>query len=154
MLAAAGASQAQSIKEPAVFAQTMTDVNHLAIASAELALKRAKTEGARDYANRAMKEHKEMQAELDKAAKAEGVTLKPELNADFERKRAALANANAAQFDAAYLSNEIVVQQAAHEATKAYSESGPGGDLKTFAVNYRNTYMMHLVRARSLTNVD
>lgn len=153
LFTAANAGLAQAV-EPQAFAQTMTEMNRLAIAAADMALQRAKTEGAQQYARKAAEEHKAMQSELDAAAKAEGVSVKEGLNPDFERKRAALAQSNSTQFDAAYLSNEIVLQQAAHEAAKAYAEKGPGGDLKTFAANYRNTYLMHLVRARSLTNVD
>lgn len=154
LLAAASPAQSQSIPQPAVFAQTMAEVNRLAIATAEMALTRAKTEGARDYARRAIKEHTSMQQELENAAKADGVTLRKGLNPDLQRKRDALAHANESQFDAAYLSNEIIVQQAARDAAANYSEQGPGGGLKTYAVNYRNTYLMHLVRAKSLTNPE
>lgn len=154
LIAAATPSMAQPIAEPAIFAQTMADVNRLAIAAGKMALDRAKTEGARDYAQKIIEEHSRMQEELETAAKAEGVTLKLGLNSDLQRKRDALAQADDGQFDAAYLSNEIVVQQAARNAAEAYAEQGPGGDLKTYAVSYRNTYLMHLVRARGMTGSE
>lgn len=76
-----------------------------------------------------MKDHRKAQAELETAAKAQLLTFKADLDASQAEKLEALNSAPDANFDAAFLSAQMVVHQSAMELFALYAEKGEEGPL-------------------------
>jgi len=90
--------------------------------------------------------------ELEAAAKADGVTVPTSIDADSKKKVDALASADSANLDQAYLSTQLTAHQDAVKLFEQYSKSGPDGQLKNTAGKILPDLRMHLVRVQGLTS--
>lgn len=96
-----------------------------------------------------VKDRRKAQAELEAAAKAQLVTFKADLDASWAEKLEALNSAPDANFDAAFLSAQMVVHQSAMELFAFCAEKGGEGPLRTHAQAQYPALHMHFLKAHA-----
>jgi putative membrane protein len=95
--------------------------------------------------------HTESTAKLKKLASAKpGMTPDATLDVDQQQKLDALKALKGADFDHAYVADQVAAHQQALGALNGYAASGDDPDLKTFAMNLVPTVTAHLNMAQAL----
>lgn len=146
---APGEPLADDPPQPAAFAARAAAANLFEIQSAELALRRSKEAFVLDYAKQLLTDHRKAQAELEAAAKSQTAAFRPELDDDLTEKLAALASASDADFDAAFLSAQMVAHQSTIELFALYAGKGQRGPLKAHAQAQYPTLHTHFLKAHA-----
>ena len=138
------------VTQPQAFVDMAASSNMFEIESSKLALEKASTQPAKDFAQHMIDDHLKAGAEMKAAADAEGIKVPAALDdkhiADLDN----LAGAIGASFDQSYLAE----QYAAHEETVAlftsYLTNGAPGALKDFAAKSLPTLESHLSEVEKL----
>lgn len=139
---------------PAEFASQAAGSDLFEIQSGELAMRQGATDKVKAFAKDIVKEHKQSSANLQKAAKEQGISVKPALSKELQEKLTALQSATGPTFDAAYLSTQMSVHTKSVELFGNFAEHGEGGPLKAYADQTLPTMRMHLIRLRGMTSGD
>jgi putative membrane protein len=134
------------------FAQQAARSNSFEIQAAMLAIERGKDEPAKQFARDMVRDHTKAQADLESAAKNEGMRINPELGDENMKKLAALKAASDVDFDQAYLSTQITAHEDAVALFTAFAKDGPNGPIKNFATSTIGTLRTHTIRIHGLTD--
>jgi len=122
------------------------------IAAAKLALKNGSSKQVKDFADEMITAHSESTSKI-KAAAAEAspaITPDPTLTDDQNAKLADLGKKSGADFDEAYIDNQVDAHQDALALMRDYAEHGDTPSLKTAAAAIAPIVQKHLDHAKSL----
>lgn len=135
---------------PDVFAGLIAASNLFEIQAAEIAMARGQGDRAKAFAARLIADHREAQAKLERAAGTDGLTLAAAtLTGDQQAKLQALRDAAEPDFDAAFLSMQVIAHQEVLDQMALFAAKGSAGALKSFAKAEYPTLHMHFVMAQS-----
>lgn len=134
------------------FATKAASANMFEIEAAKVEAAKGKDGPAKQFAADMLKDHRKAGPELEAAAQADGITVPTSIDAESKKKVDALASADSANLDQAYLSTQLTAHQAAVKLFEEYSKSGPDGQLKNTAGKILPDLRMHLVRVQGLTS--
>ena len=116
------------------------------IRSSELAVKRATKDETKALAREILGAHQDAQHDLAAAAKAEAIAIPEPLDKEHVEKLAALEQAPARDFDAAYMSTQISVYAESGRLYRDYIKTGDAGGIRVFA---EKTYPeLHMLETR------
>ena len=126
--------------------------NLFAVAEGRLALAQSATPTVKSFAATSVDAHTKSSAALSKSIDASGQTISmPDgMPGDFQAKVSALQKLTGADFDKAYLADQIAVQQAEAEALRFFAKHGDLAEFKTFAANAAATVENNLATAQTL----
>lgn len=125
------------------FVREATALNHFQIRASELAVEKGTKDETKALAREILGAHKGAQHNLATAAKADGVTVPDGRDDEQDQKLAALNQAPAQDFDAAYMSTQISTYAAAGRLYQGFIKTGTAGQLRVFAEkNYPQLHMM------------
>jgi putative membrane protein len=126
------------------------------IQSAQLAQEKSKRDDVKDLAKMIVADHEKSTADLKAAAQQAQppITVAPKLDEQQEANMAALRAANAADFDQAYLQQQIAAHQQALTMVQGYAENGDVPALKQHAANVAGPIQKHLDRAQELARTQ
>jgi putative membrane protein len=145
-------AQDQGEMQPDVlFATTAAQGDIYEIASSQLALERAESQEVRDFAQRMIDEHSQTTEQLSAIAQELGMTLPTEASAMHEFMLAHLASLQGAEFETAYLQQQVIVHQAAVNAFEAAAAGAvQNEELQAFASENLQAIQEHLQMAQQL----
>jgi len=145
----ASAPPATVVTSAAVFVPTATSSNLFEIESSRLALRRARDPEVRRYARQMIRDHNLATRRMASVLRSAGIPVPPPaLNAKHQQM---LATVEAApDFDAAYVSAQLMAHQEAVALFTSYSSSGDVPQLASFAGQTLPTLQMHLDHVQSL----
>lgn len=145
-MAAPGAVTAQQ------FVDTASATDAYEIAAAKLAESKSSSKPVKDFAAQMIKDHTKSTADLKTAAaKADGKpTVKGEMTAEQQANLTALQGKTGADFDSAYISQQVDAHQKALAALQSYAQTGDSPPLKDFASNTAKVVEHHLDMAQKL----
>ena len=119
------------------------------IAAAKLALTNGTSQAVKDFANEMIKAHTDSSARIKAAA---GPAIKPDatLGTDHNDDLAELGRKKGAEFDEAYIDDQVAAHQDALALMRDYAEKGDTPALKAAAGEIAPTIQKHLDHAKSL----
>jgi putative membrane protein len=130
----------------AVDSQAIRDIayaNMLEIKSSELALSRADSEWARQYAKEMIQEHTGAQNELRTLAANKGVNLPQSLPSSLSSKLRALSNARGSRFDSMYRALQLEGHRMTEMKLRKAMASGRDADVRGLEVKLLPSVVMH-----------
>ena len=116
----------------------------------KLAEKRASDPAVKQFASEMVKDHSAANDKLEKLAAQKSVPLPKELSTAQKATRKTLEMQSAADFDAAYIKNQVDAHEDAVALFKKEIASGKDSDAKSLASNLLPTLQNHLEKAQSL----
>ncbi|MDQ0472959.1 DUF4142 domain-containing protein [Labrys wisconsinensis] len=143
------AAWAQDVS-PADFAGKASVGNAFEVQEAKLAVKQSKDGKVKSFARMMVKDHTAAEKKLEAAAKASGAPVGTALDADHQAKLDALNGKTGADFDKAYMADQIQAHTEAADLLAGYSQSGGAPKLKAWAKATLPTVKMHLQHAQSI----
>lgn len=145
-------TQAQAASmNPQEFANAAAMSNMFEIQSSQLALKQTKNKDVLDFANRMITDHTKAGQDMQAAAEKQQVTVPSQLDQTHQQQLQQLQGLKDQQFDQAYIQMQLAGHQQAVQLFQQYSQSGPDGDLKTFATKTLPTLQSHLDMIQKLS---
>jgi len=134
------------------FADTVAASDAFEIASARLAAEKASTPEIKAYAQKMIEAHNTSTEKLKKEAGALTPAIKPDpvLSLEQQKKLDELGKLSGAEFERAYVADQIAAHEKALEVVQAYSADGDEPKLKTFATDAVKMVSDHLAEARKL----
>lgn len=140
-------------KEAKDFADQVTVANKFEIDTSELALKYAKSEEVKSFAQQMITDHKKAGEDFKAALKEANIEAPADmLDVSHTAKYAKLrVFTTEAGFDAAYVDEQLQAHQEAVDLFKTYAASGQTQPLKAFAEKTLPTLEHHLTRAKELS---
>jgi len=134
------------------FAMKMADSDIFEIAAAKLAASRAMNSEVKAFAADMIKDHTKSSDDLKAAIGASGqaINLPTAVSADKQSKLDDLAEKKGADFDKAYMENQVDAHQAALDLLKRYAQDGDVEPLKAFATNTGAVVQQHYDHAKAL----
>jgi len=150
-----------SLIAPAAFAQTAglspTDFatqasigNQFEVAEAQLAIQNATDKKLKSFAQMMAKDHGKAEKKLESAAKSSGQTLPAQLDAPHQAMIDALKGKTGADFDKAYISDQLQAHSQAAELLTNYGTTGSDSKLKAWAKATLPTVKMHLKHVQAM----
>ncbi|WP_210187158.1 DUF4142 domain-containing protein [Pararhizobium arenae] len=143
---------AQQSPSPQDFAREAAISNAFELQAAELAVEQGKDANAIAFAQDMLRDHGRASADLEEAAKTDGISIPTELDERRKKQLDALRTARDADFDQAYLSTQMTAHEEAVALFDVFAKSGNAGALKTFAQRTIGTLRMHNIRVHDLTD--
>jgi putative membrane protein len=133
------------------FANTVAASDAFEIESSKLAAANAGSAAVKSYAKRMITAHTESTAKLKKLASGKpAITPDPTLNPDEQQKIDTLKALKGADFDRAYVADQIAAHEHALEALNGYAPAGDVPEFKKFATSLVPTVTAHLNMAKAL----
>jgi len=134
------------------FANTAAASDAFEIAESQLAATSAHSAAIKSFAAKMIEAHTGSTAKLKTVTAGLSPALTPDatLTADQQQKVDALKVKTGADFDTAYVADQVAAHQATLDALKSYSTSGDVPALKTFATGLVPTVTAHLNMAQGL----
>jgi putative membrane protein len=122
------------------------------IESARLAIEKSQNAGVKELARMLIADHEKSTADLKTAAgKAQpAITVTPQMDAEQQGNVQALRSANGAQFDQAWLQQQVAAHEKALALVQGYAQGGDVASLKQHATMVAGPIQRHLERARQL----
>jgi putative membrane protein len=145
----ASAPPATAVTSAAVFVPTAASSNLFEIESSRLALRRARDPEVRRYARQMIRDHNLATRRMASVLRSSGMPVPPpSLNAKHQQMLASVEGAS--DFDAAYVSAQLMAHQEAVALFTSYSSNGDVPQLASFAGQTLPTLQMHLDHVQSL----
>lgn len=134
------------------FLNTAAKSDAFEIAAAKLALTNGASQAVRDFAADMIKAHTESTAKLKAAAATASPALTPDatLTADQTEDLAELGKKKTAEFDEAYIDDQVDAHQTALALMRDFAEHGDVASLKTAAGEIAPVVQKHLDHVKSL----
>ncbi len=131
----AGGAFAQPAPSAQDFAQMQASSDLFEIQSANIALKKAKTEDVREFANMMIADHTKSSKALKDAVSASGQTLAmpSKLNAEHQSLIDALGGLQGQDFETEYVAQQMSAHRKALDLLKSYAGGGDVAELRQFA---------------------
>jgi putative membrane protein len=122
------------------------------IESARLAVEKSQNAGVKELARMLIADHEKSTADLKTAAgeAQPAITVTPQMDAEQQGNVQALRSANGAQFDQAWLQQQVAAHEKALALVQGYAERGDVASLKQHATTVAGPIQRHLERARQL----
>jgi putative membrane protein len=134
---------AQSVTDPAAFAEAAASSNMFEIESSELALDKATKDDVKQFAQHMIDDHTAAGEKMKAAAESDGVTP-PTAMADKEQAALdKLQSTDEAAFDEAYLTAQVAAHDEAVALFTSFSENGQESALRAFAAETLPTLEEH-----------
>jgi putative membrane protein len=126
--------------------------NQFEIDEGRLAIKRSSSPEIKKFAHRMVTDHGKALSELKKIVAKDKLGKVPaKLDADNQASLDALKKAKGADFDKAYVADQLKAHQGAAALFSQYAQNGSQPDLKTFATNTLPTIQDHLKHVQMLS---
>ncbi|HEX4112018.1 MAG TPA: DUF4142 domain-containing protein [Stellaceae bacterium] len=151
MLGAASAARAQDVA-PAdkSFAIKAAASGMTEVAEARIALGKSQNGDVKSFAQRMDKDHTQANNELMQIAQGEGLKLPTTPSKKDQAQATKLSNLSGANFDQAYVKDQVAAHEQAVALFKKESQSGKDANLKSFATKTLPTLEDHLQMAQGL----
>ncbi|HEY0626391.1 MAG TPA: DUF4142 domain-containing protein [Allosphingosinicella sp.] len=122
------------------------------IESSRLAQEKAQRQEIKDLAQMIVTDHEKSTADLKTAAQQAqpAITVTPQMTPEQQANLQALRSANGAQFDQAYLQQQLAAHQKALQIVQGYAQNGDVASLKQHAQTVSGPIQRHLERAQQL----
>ncbi len=134
------------------FVNTAAKSDAYEIAAARLALTNGSSQAVKDFANEMIKAHSDSTAKIKAAAATASPEIMPDatLTNDQNDELAELGKKKGAEFDEAYIDEQVDAHQDALALMRDYAEHGDNAALKTAAGEIAPVVQKHLDHAKSL----
>ena len=149
-LSTVGAMAQTAAPSPAEFTTQVSMANRFEIEEAELALKQSSDEKVKAFAQMMVQDHTAAEKGLESAAKAAGAAPVPQLDAAHRQLVDALKGKSGAEFDKAYIADQLAAHSQAVEILTGFSASGGDPALKDWAKAALPIVKKHLDHVRSM----
>lgn len=122
------------------------------VSAAQVALKKSTNAQVKEFAQMMVKDHTKSTADLKAAIAQSGQAITPPaaLPADLQAKLDDLSKASAADFDKAYMDNQVDAHQAALDLLQRYAQDGDVPAIKSFAQTTVTVVQGHYDHAKTL----
>jgi putative membrane protein len=122
------------------------------IESSKLAMEKSQNKDLKDFAQMLVTDHQKSTDQLKSAAREAqpAVTVSPKMTPEQESNLQALRSANGAQFDQAYLQQQVAAHQKALAMVQGYAQNGDVPSLKQHASTVSGPIQQHLEKAQQL----
>jgi putative membrane protein len=115
-----------------------------------LAEQKAENAEVKDFASRMIKDHTAANDKLKELAKAAGIDLPGQMDAEHQKLRAELEQMSGAAFDVAYMQGQVADHQKAVQIFEWEINSGQDAELQRFTADTLPTLFHHLRMAQDL----
>ena len=133
------------------FASAVAASDAFEIESSKLAATNADSAAVKSFAKRMITAHTELTAKLKKLTSGKpAITPDPTLNPDEQQKIDTMKALKGADFDRAYVADQIAAHQHALDGLNGYAAAGDVPELKEFAAGLVPTVTAHLNMAKAL----
>lgn len=149
--AAPTASSQPAVTEAQEFANMAGSSNMFEIESSRLALQMSQNQAVQDFAQQMIDDHTMAGENMMAAAETDGVTPPSAMNAQHQSQYDALAAADAASFDQAYIDAQVMAHEEAVALFEGFSTGGEESALRAFATETLPTLQMHLKHVQHLS---
>jgi putative membrane protein len=146
-----GSAYAQSPTSAADFAMKASVGNTLEVEESKLALKQASSPKIKAFAKMMIHDHSMAEKKLTAAAKTAGATVEMKLDDPHQAMVTALQGKTGADFDKAYVADQVQAHQEAATLLGDYQTSGDDAKLKAWAKATLPTVNMHLKRIQAIS---
>lgn len=138
--------------DPQQFVNMATSSNMFEIESSKLALEKAETAPAKEFAQHMITDHTKAGEDMKAAAAAAGVTVPTELDEAHRAKMERLSSLDGTTFDKTYVAEQVTAHEEAVALFDEYSSDGADGPLKEFAAKTLPTLEAHLEAIEKLAD--
>lgn len=135
------------------FAAMASVGNSFEIASSRLALQRASDPQVLAFARMMIADHGKAQAQLDSAAASAGTEAGVMLDADHQKMVDDLSARSGADFDTAYVTDQVAAHQESEGLLSGYVSAGTDPSLQRYAAKALPVVEMHLRRIQTLSGM-
>ncbi|WP_445637768.1 DUF4142 domain-containing protein [Nostoc sp. DSM 114161] len=118
----------------------------------QLASERAASNSVKQFGQRMVQDHTQVNNQLQQLATQKGVTLPKTLNNENKQLSQRLSKLSGAQFDREYINQMVQAHQKDVAAFENQAQQGQDTDLKAFAAQTLPALQEHLQEARSIAN--
>lgn len=147
-------ASAQSVTDPAAFAEKAASANMFEIESSELALDQATNDDVKAFAQHMIDDHTAAGEKMKAAAQTDGVTPPAAMAAKEQAELEKLQGAAGGDFDAAYLTAQVAAHDEAVALFESFSQGGQESALKSFAAETLPTLEEHQSAVHALAGKD
>jgi putative membrane protein len=116
----------------------------------KLAQQKGQNNAVKEFGGRMVRDHSQANDQLGAIAKAAGIPLPAEPDAEYKAKRTALEKLSGAQFDLVYMQNQVVDHQKTATLLQWEISFGQDADLQRFAAAALPTVLAHLQLAQNV----
>ncbi|WP_131116657.1 DUF4142 domain-containing protein [Lichenihabitans psoromatis] len=135
------------------FAMKASVGNTFEVAESKLALKQGASPKVKAFARKMIKDHDMAEKKLQTAAKGSGATVAMSLDDPHQALVTALQAKTGADFDKAYVADQIQAHQDTAALLASYKDAGDDAKLKTWATKTLPTVNMHLKMAEAMSSM-
>lgn len=153
-LAAAPAVNAPPANSNEDFVKTASEAGLMEVNFAELALRQADKADVKAFAQMMVDDHTKINGELLKLANKDQFTPAAKMNAKDQEEFSKLSKMKGADFDRAYVHNQLEAHEGAVALFKSEAKDGKNADLKAFAEKTLPTLEHHLDMVQKLTGEE
>jgi putative membrane protein len=133
-----------------VFAQLLGEGGLAEVQLGQLAREKSHSKSVEDFAERMVRDHTTANEELQELAKAAGILLPSDVNAEHKAVRERLDKMEAAAFDSVYIAGQVVDHIKAAQLLAWEIDAGQNASLQRFAAATLPTVLSHLKMAQDL----
>jgi putative membrane protein len=118
----------------------------------QIASQRGTSNAVKQYAQRMVQDHTQLNNQLKQLAAEKGVTLPTTIGSKNEQVKQSLTKASSATFERQYMSQMLEDHQKDVSAFETQAQQGQDTDVKAFAAQALPTLQEHLQQARAIVN--
>lgn len=118
----------------------------------QLASERAASDAVKQFGQRMVQDHTQVNNQLQQLATQKGVTLPKTLNNENQQVKQRLSKLSGAQFDREYMNHMVQAHEKDVAAFESQAQQGQDADVKAFAAQRLPALQEHLQEARSIAN--
>lgn len=118
----------------------------------QLASERAASNSVKQFGQRMVQDHTQVNNQLQQLATQKGVTLPKTLNNENQQVSQRLSKLSGAQFDREYMNHMVQAHEKDVAAFESQAQQGQDADVKAFAAQTLPALQEHLQEARSIAN--
>lgn len=149
----AGPAFAQTPMPAADFAMKASVGNTFEVEESKLALKQASSPKVKSFATMMIHDHTGAEKKLMAAGKGTGTPIEMKLDDPHQAMVTALGSKNGAEFDKAYIADQVTAHQDTATLLGDYEKSGDDAKLKTWAKMTLPTVEMHLKKVQAMSSM-
>ena len=127
--------------------------NTFEVDESKLALKQGASPKVKAFARKMIKDHGLAEKKLQAAAKGSGAAVEMSLDDPHQAMVTALQGKTGADFDKAYVADQVQAHQETAALLTSYKDSGDDAKLKTWAAKTLPTVNMHLKMVQAMSSM-